>query len=188
MVEKEGDNANGRTTEVLQTLIQQLSSKEEADRKRDEAERANATKVRNLYLGIVASILAMVGTFITQYLSPPRIAAKSDIVRVIKDNKSIIRPDAWTGKQDNTRMSIYAKEQQLARDALQDEWQADKGLMVDSHNALRVESDKHRKNLWVAIENIREKHADDRYSAYLRLQACEIALKNLEDDIKGSGY
>jgi len=106
----ESNAPDDRTAEVLQALIKQLSAKDEADRKRDRTEASNATKVRNLYLGIIGSILAMAGTFVTQYLSPPKVADKADIIDVIKTRRDIVRPGAWTRTDDIKTMAALRQE------------------------------------------------------------------------------
>ena len=105
------DDNESRTAEILEALVKQLSEKDKADSARDEAERKNAKKTQHLYLGIVATILTLFSSVFLQLGTPPRIAEKSDILTVLKQNQGAARPDPWTGSNDLAAMSGLRMEQ-----------------------------------------------------------------------------
>ena len=154
MDDKIDDSTNKQTTELLASLIKQLSEKEDTDRKRDITEAAATKKTRNLYLGVVASILTLISTSVVQYASPPRIAGKSDIVDVIESKRDSFRPDAWTKTNDIETMSV-----------------------------LRAENHQHRVRIHERLDEVEKQHSTDRQQVFIRLKVCEIEVKNLKEQL-----
>ena len=53
----------------------------------------------------------MVGAFVTQYFSPPKVANRSDMATFIKDNRELVRPGAWTKSDDIKTMAALRQEE-----------------------------------------------------------------------------